>query len=356
VPRRDYYAALGVKKSASPDEIKRAFRALAKEYHPDKNPDDLDAGRRFREIMEAYECLSDPQERARYDRIGPLYRPDGKPPSPDDINNLFSDAVQTLFRRDRAERRGEDLRHPMELSLEEVATGSERTIELERLALCNRCGGEGADPDGGRKDCEACGATGKSSTRRLFRSDCPRCDGRGFVITRHCPRCEGKGRAAHREAIKVKVPPGVATGQKLKVRGKGNAGENGGPSGDLFVMIGVHEHKLFQRRGSDLICDVPLFLQEAALGAELAVPTLDGTTTIRIPPGTPSGKVFRLSGRGLPKLDAGARGDLHLRTVIEVPASLDPGARAALEALNTRLGRDAYPLRKAYDEQLRKRP
>ena len=361
MPRRDYYAILGVKRTASPDDIKRAFRGLAKEYHPDKNPLDLDAAARFREIVEAYECLSDPTERSRYDKIGPLYRPDGKPPTTDDINNLVQDAVQTLFRRDKAERRGEDLKFQLELRLEEVGSGSERTIEIERLAECERCKGDGAEPEGGKKTCEACGGSGKSATRRLFRSDCPRCDGRGFTIVARCTQCEGKGREQHRDGIKVKVPPGVATGQKLKVRGKGNVGERGGPAGDLLVLVHVADHALFQRRGADLICDVPLLLQEAALGTELVVPTLDGTTTIRIPPGTPSGKVFRLSGRGLPKLGSGsngnaARGDLHLRTAIEVPASVDPGAKAALESLGSRLGKDAYPLRTAFDAELRKRP
>jgi molecular chaperone DnaJ len=361
VPRRDYYAILGVKRSASQEDIKRAFRGLAKEYHPDKNPLDLDAETRFREIVEAYECLSDPTERSRYHKIGPLYRPDGKPPSTDDINNLVSDAVQTLFRRDKVDRRGEDLRYQLELRLEEVGSGSERTIEIERLAACERCSGDGAEPDGGKKLCDACGGSGKSQTRRLFRSDCPRCDGRGFTIVKRCVRCDGKGRADHRESIKVKVPAGVATGQKLKVRGKGNVGERGGPAGDLFVLVHVEDHALFQRRGADLICDVPLLLQEAALGVELVVPTLDGTTTIRIPPGTPSGKVFRLSGRGLPKLDGArngkaTRGDLHLRTAIEVPASVDPSGKAALESLGSRLGTEAYPLRKAFDAELRKRP
>ena len=361
MPRRDYYAILGVKRSASQDDIKRAFRGLAKEYHPDKNPLDLDAAARFREIVEAYECLSDPTERSRYDKIGPLYRPDGKPPTTDDINNLVQDAVSTLFRRDKADRRGEDLKFQLELRLEEVGSGSERAIEIERLAPCERCKGDGAEPEGGKKTCDACGGSGKSATRRLFRSDCPRCDGRGFTIVARCTQCDGKGREQHKEAIKVKVPAGVATGQKLKVRGKGNVGERGGPPGDLLVLVHVADHVLFQRRGADLICDVPLLLQEAALGTELVVPTLDGTTTIRIPPGTPSGKVFRLSGRGLPKLGSGAngksaRGDLHLRTAIEVPASVDPGAKAALESLGTRLGKDAYPMRAAFDAELRKRP
>lgn len=355
MPRRDYYSVLGVKRSASSEEIKAAFRKLAKEYHPDRNPEDVDAGRRFHELVEAYECLSDPEERSRYDKLGPFYRSDGKPPSPQDLNDFVSDALGGIFRREKT-KAGEDLRFQLEISLEEVASGTERTIELTRHATCTRCEGGGADPDGGRKHCDACDGTGKASGRRLFRSDCPRCDGRGYVITKHCEECNGKGRSEQRESIKVKVPAGVGTGQKLKVRDKGNAGELNGPAGDLYVLIHVADHPLFHRRGPDLICEVPVTIQEAALGTNLTVPTIDGTTTIRIPPGTQSGKVFRLTGRGLKKVGSSHQGDLHLKVIVEVPTELSAQARQALEALGSDLPPDAHPLRKAFEQHLSKRP
>ena len=280
MPRRDYYAVLGVTRSAAPRTSSARSGGWRRNTTPTRTRSTSTPRRASTRIVEAYECLSDPTERSRYDKIGPLYRPDGKPPTTDDINNLVQDAVQTLFRRDKADRRGEDLKFQLELRLEEVGSGSERTIEIERLAPCERCKGDGAEPQqagtGGKKTCDACGGPGKSATRRLFRSDCPRCDGRGFTIVVRCTQCDGRAASEHRDGIKVKIPAGVATGQKLKVRGKGNVGERGGPPGYFLVLVHVADHALFQRRGADLICDVPLLLQEAALGTELVVPTSTG--------------------------------------------------------------------------------
>jgi len=353
--RLDYYAVLGVSRDAPSDEIKRAFRQLALRYHPDRNPDDVDAERRFREVAEAYQCLSDDDERARYDRLGPLYRPDGKPPSPDDVNAFVRDALGSLFgRRARAEK-GEDLRYTLTITLEEVGAGVEREIEVNRMVGCKRCDRSGADPDDGRKSCERCGGTGRSGARFSLRGECGACDGRGFVTVKRCSRCQGEGRHERADQLKVKVPAGVATGQKLKLRGRGNEGRHEGSAGDLYVLVNVADHALFLRRGDDLICDAPVMLGEAALGVDLRVPTLDGSTSIRIPPGTPSGKIFRLSGRGLPNLDSRHRGDLHVKVTVEVPSELGERERSALASLAAQVPPNAYPRRRQWDEALRAR-
>lgn len=356
MPRRDYYAILGVERSASPDEIKRAFRALAMQYHPDRNPDDADAEQRFREVKEAWEVLGDAEQRARYDRLGPFYRPDGRPPSPDEVSTVVGEALAGLFRRRPTPEKGEDLRYQLSLRLEEAALGCERVIELRRMGPCRRCQGSGAEPgEGGTRTCDFCQGAGQTGGR-LLKTECPRCDGRGFLVVRRCTSCEGRGRAEDAESLKVRVPPGVATGQKLKLRGKGNLPRRGtGKPGDLYVLVEVMEHELFTRRGQDLLCEVPITFAEAALGADVAVPTLDGTTAIRIPPGTPSGQVFRLTGRGLPTPGDRGRGDLHYRVVVEVPAALGEAERRLLGELDGRLGAGAHPRREAFDARLKER-
>ncbi|MCB9741142.1 MAG: J domain-containing protein [Alphaproteobacteria bacterium] len=350
--RPDYYNILGVKRNATPADLKKAFRALALQYHPDRNPDDVEAERRFREIAEAYEVLSDPEKRSDYDRLGPFYKPNGRPMSPDELGEVIAEAFGTLFGRKSADRAGEDLRYTLVVTLEEASAGVERSIEVPRQVQCKRCDASGADPDEGRKSCEACGGSGKSSTRRLLRTACARCDGRGFVIVKACERCQGAGRHGVQDSLKVRVPAGVATGQKLKLRGRGNAGHGGGAPGDLYVVIEVAEHELFRRRGADLICDVPISFPQAALGCELRVPTLSGPTHIKVPPATPSGKILRLTGRGLPRLDRKGKGDLHLRLTIETPAELSPEQRSLLERLESLTDADTLPLREAFQRNI----
>ena len=363
--RRDYYAVLGIKRNAGPDEIRKAFRALALQFHPDRNPGDHEAERRFREVAEAWEVLGDTEQRSRYDRLGPLYTPTGRPPSTDELNDILREALGGLFRRKRPGGAGEDLRHTLSVSLEEVATGCERTLEVPRVLRCKACDASG-DAKDGRTPCGPCEGSGKSATRRLFRSDCASCGGKGYVPSRKCDRCGGEGRHSVEERLKVKVPPGVATGQKLKLKQKGNepslaGGSPGGPAGDLYVLVSVEDHTFFRRRGADLLCEVPMSFAEAALGADLEVPTLEGRTTIRIPVGTPSGKTFRLAGRGLPGVGAdrgngGPRGDLHVKVVIEVPPALTPEQRKMIAALAERLGPVDHPRRRAWEDALQSRP
>ena len=358
--RKDYYGILGVGRTASTEEIKRAFRTLALRYHPDRNPGDAEAERRFREIAEAWEVLGDAEQRSRYDRLGPLYTPSGRPPSTDEINELLRDALNGLFRRKRPGDPGDDIKYTLTVTLEEAAEGAERTVQLPRTVRCKRCDGTGDHPDG-RVACATCSGTGRSPTRRLLRTDCAACDGRGYKPAAKCDRCGGEGKHPSEERLKIKVPPGVATGQKLRLRHKGHEapawpGTAPGDPGDLYVLVQVEEHALFRRRGADLLCEVPLTFPEATLGADIAVPTLTGATTIRIPPGTPSGKTFRLPGRGLPGREGtGGKGDLHVRVVLEVPPALTPDQRAAVESLRDRLGDSAHPGRKAWDDALRSR-
>lgn len=341
---RDYYNILGVKKTATSEEIKRAFRALALKYHPDRNPNDLEADRRFKEAVEAYETLSDPEKRARYDKLGPFYKPGGAPPTADELGEMLSEAFGGLFGKKPQDRPGEDLRYNLAVTLEEVAAGVERLIEVPRQVQCRRCEGSGAHPEGGKQPCEACEGSGRSPTRRFLRTACARCDGKGFITVKACDRCSGAGRSGSEERLRVRVPAGVATGQKLKVGRKGNDGYGTGAPGDLYVIVQVSEHPVFRRRGADLLCDVPVPFSQAALGAEVRVPTLDGATTVRVPPGTASGKTLRLSGRGLPKLDERGRGDLHLRVQVEVPAKLSAEQRSLLERYDALVDEASHPL------------
>ena len=356
--RRDYYTVLGVGKTASTDEIKKAFRTLALKYHPDRNPGDAEAERRFREVAEAWEVLGDPEQRARYDRMGPLFTPSGRPPSTDELNELLRDTLNGLFRRKRPGGAGEDLKYAVSLSLEDAATGAERTLDVARTVRCRKCDGTGDHPEG-RTPCAACGGSGKSATRRFLRNECATCDGRGYTPSQKCSTCGGEGRHPQEDKLKVKIPAGVATGQKLKVKQKGNEppawpGTAPGPAGDLYVVVNVDDHPLFRRRGADLLCEIPVTFPEVALGADLVVPTLTGTTTIRIPPGTPSGKSFRLPGRGLAAVDGG-KGDLHVKVVLEVPTNLSPDQRSAVSALGERLSGEAHPARRVWDATVRSR-
>lgn len=354
MPRKDYYNTLEIGRDATGDEIKKAYRKLALQYHPDRNPDDVDAASRFRDATEAYQVLSDAEERLKFDRLGPLYRPDGRPPSPEELQEMLSDMVGGLFRRKRSQQQGEDLRTTLTVELEDVARGADRQLRVPRNVRCKRCGTTGADPDGGRKPCDGCEGTGKASGRRVFRQSCARCDGRGFVVIKRCKVCEGKGLHGSEDRLKVKVPKGVATGQKLKLHGRGHEGLANGTSGDLYVVVSVAEHPLFRRRGADLVCDLPLSYAEATLGAEVTVPLLGARTTIKVPPGTPSGRVLRLPGRGLPRPD-GALGDLHLKVEIEVPPRLDPAQTDALRRFEALTGSAVHPEREAFDRVLQER-
>lgn len=350
---RDYYNVLGIPRDASADDVKKAYRGLARRWHPDKNPGDDDADQRFKDLTEAYRTLSDPEKRKRYDRLGPLYREDGRPPRPEDVNEVVTSMFGGLFRRGRAVR-GDDLRYTVSLTLEEVASGVDKSIVVPRKVLCTSCAGVGAVPEA-RKECEVCGGTGKAKGTRLFRSSCYHCQGRGFTAEAGCERCHGDGRVGIEDTLVVKVPPGVAAGQKLKLAEKGDAAAGDGPSGDLFVIVSVEDHALFRRRGEDLLVELPLTFHELTLGADVVVPTLEGSTTIRVPARSEVGKVLRLAGRGLPRIGRSGRGDLHVQVGLELPTDLDELQRQAVEALARSLPREVHPKRAAFDRAVEER-
>jgi molecular chaperone DnaJ len=353
VMERDLYNVLGVGRSADGDEIKRAYRALALRWHPDRNPNDPVAEARFKAVNEAYRVLSDVEQRARYDRLGPLFTVDGRPPRPDEVSEVVSRMVDNLFGR-RRKTRGADLQYTLSVRLEDVVVGVQREIEVPRQVRCTPCGGAGA-PAAGRTPCPKCEGTGRSSGMRLLRATCYHCDGRGFLVLQPCATCSGAGVVLHREALRVRVPPGAATGVKLKVGAKGNEPPDAGTTGDLYVLVHVEDHALFRRRGEDVIATVPIGLLEATLGADVEVPTLEGTTIIRVPPGTSDGRVLRLGGRGLPHMKGGARGDLHLELQLEVPEGLDEAERRALRAWAEALPDARFPRRRSFHDAVRAR-
>jgi molecular chaperone DnaJ len=347
---RDYYNVLGIGRTADADELKRAYRALALRWHPDRNPGDAVAEQRFKDINEAYRVLGDPELRARYDRLGPLFTEDGRPPRPDEVSDVVSRVWDNLWGR-RRKARGEDLRVTLSVTLEEVSEGALRDVAVLRRVRCATCNGVGA-PASQRTTCKACSGSGRSTGNRLLRTSCFHCQGRGFVIDSPCRDCHGEGRIVREDTLRVKVPAGVATGQKLKLAAKGNESADGAP-GDLLVLIDVAEHALFRRRGDDLVAQVPVLFSDAVLGAEIKVPLLVGHTAIRIPPATPHGKVFRLAGRGLPT--GSGRGDLHLEIQVEVPIGLSEAERARLAALFASLPVDRHPQRAVFHQAVQER-
>ncbi len=333
--QRDYYEVLGVERDASEAEIKKAYRQLALEYHPDRNPDRPDASERFKEAAEAYEVLSDPEKRARYDRYGHAGLKGmhvGEFGSFEDILRAFSDVFggasifEDLFREPRRRRRpkGRSLRVSVEMELEEVLTGAERTISVRRSELCPVCGGRGA-AEGGLRTCATCRGHGQVESRQAFlsvRRTCPRCGGRGKIIAEACPECDGTGRVEEESDITIRIPPGVEAGARLRLRGEGEPSPEG-VRGDLFCDVYVLEHPFFDRRGPDLHCEVPISYPTAALGGTVAVPTLEGERyDLGVPRGTQSGEVLRLQRLGLPEVRTGRRGNMLVKLVVETPQEL----------------------------------
>ncbi len=342
---RDYYEILGVDRDASGEQIKKAYRKKALRYHPDRNPDDPDAAEKFKQAARAYEVLSDPEKRERYDRHGEAgLKGAGVHDfgSFDEVFSVFSDVFgggifEDFFggRRRRGPRKGRSLRVAVEIDLEEVLTGTERTISLRRAEPCPECEGRGAGPDGIRT-CSVCRGHGQVESRQGFfsmRRTCPRCGGSGKRIVEPCPRCEGTGRVREDAEITVQIPAGVESGARLQLRGEGEAAP-GGIRGDLFCDVHVREHPVFERNGGDLFCEVPLSYPTAALGGDVEVPTLQGESyELRIPPGTQSGELLRIRSMGLPDVRTGGRGDLIVRVTVETPQKLTPRQEELLREL-----------------------
>ncbi|RUL88466.1 molecular chaperone DnaJ [Tautonia sociabilis] len=364
--KRDYYEILGLQRSASADEIKSAYRQQAKKYHPDRNPGDQEAERKFREAAEAYEVLSDAEKRRRYDRYGHAglegagvhdFR------SAEEVFSAFGEIFggSGLFgdffgARRRGPRAGADLLVRLEISLEEAARGATRTIELPRKEYCDTCDGTGAKPGTVATSCDYCGGRGQIVTARGFfqmAQTCPACGGEGVRVVDPCPSCRGSGRADKIATVQVRVPAGVDTGTILQLRNQGEPGDPGAPRGNLRVQVQVRPHAFFIRKGNDLVCQVPISFPQAALGAEIEVPTLDGPADLTIPRGTQSGDILKLRGRGMPDLSGNGRGDELVEVIIETPKRLSPRQEELLRELAELEHHDVSPRRKSFLEKLR---
>jgi molecular chaperone DnaJ len=341
--KRDYYEVLGVPAEATQEEIKKAYRKLAHQYHPDKNPGDQSAEDRFKEIGEAYEVLSNPEKRQQYDRFGSAGpgRPfEGFGGFESGFGSIFDDIFEGFFsgrpggRAARAAQRGADLRYNLEVSFAEMAEGAEKDILIPRLEPCATCKGTGAKPGSQPVVCRACRGTGQVRFSQGFLTvsqTCGQCRGEGRVVEHPCQACRGLGQTKAERSLTVKIPAGVETGTRLRLAGEGEAGMRGGPPGDLYVVISVEEHPIFARRGDDLYCEVPIGFTQAALGAQIEIPTVSGKAVLKIAAGSQTGREFRIKGKGLPNIRGYGRGDLIARIFVEVPTHLTAKQRELLE-------------------------
>lgn len=345
--KRDYYEVLGVEKSADDKELKKAYRRVAMKNHPDRNPDDKAAEEKFKEASEAYEILSDSQKRAAYDQYGHAgvegqagFGGGAGGFGGGGFSDIFGDVFGDIFGGGGGGRggpsRGADLRYSLDLSLEEAVKGKTVKIKVPTLVTCNVCDGSGAKPGTSPTTCATCGGHGQVRMSQGFFSvqqTCPSCRGTGKTISDPCNNCHGQGRLEENKTLSVKVPPGVDTGDRIRLSGEGEAGDAGGPPGDLYVQVNVREHEFFQRDGKNLYCEVPISMFDACLGGEIEVPTLDGRVKLRIPSETQTGKLFRLRGKGVISVRGGAAGDLMCRVVLETPVNLSSKQKDLLEQL-----------------------
>lgn len=376
---RDYYEVLGVSRTASSGEIKKAYRKLAMKHHPDQNPNDPRAEERFKELGEAYEVVGDEEKRAAYDRYGHAAFKNGGGGGggrsgfhdPMDIfSQVFgggggSSMFDDLFgggggrRRDRSgKKRGSDLRYDLEITLEEAAEGVEKELEIEKYATCGKCSGSGSKSgSGSAKPCATCGGRGVVGQQRgifIQQATCPECKGAGQVISDPCGDCGGDGRKQAPERVTMRIPVGVDDGTRLRSTGKGDAGLRGGPPGDLYVFLHLREHDVFKREADDLYCEVPLPFSTAALGGELEVPTLTGSATMKVPPGTQGGTTFRLRDRGMPTINGRGKGDLHVEMQVEVPTRLTADQKEKLTAFTESIGEKNSPMQESFFQKAKR--
>src|SRR6266566_590014 len=369
--KRDYYEVLGVARGAHEDEIKRAYRKLAVKFHPDKNPNDPHAEEKFKELGEAYDVLIDADKRAAYDRYGHAAFSHGRGGfgggfhDPFDIfREVFGGGSGGIFEsffgggvgagRADERQRGSDLRYDMQITLEEAAFGTEKEIEIRKLDTCNQCNGSGAEPGSRSINCPTCGGRGQViSSRGFFQvsQTCPRCRGAGQIIEKPCHKCGGEGRVEKPSRVKLKIPVGIADGSRLRSSRNGEAGIRGGPHGDLYVVVHIQEHKIFQREDDHLYCEVPIPFSVATLGGEVDVPTLEGKAQLKVPAGTQSGQLFKLRGKGIINVNGRERGDLLARLLVEVPTRLNSEQRQKIEEFAALCGEENTPLRKSFFER-----
>lgn len=343
--KRCYYETLGIQPSADDAAIKRAFRNLAKDYHPDRNPNDSSAEQRFKEVNEAYDVLKDRQKRAAYDRFGHAAFEGGAGPGHGgfDFASNFSDVFEDLFgefmgggrRRRSTAQRGADLKYSLEVSLVEAFRGSEATITVPAMLACEACSGSGAEPGTEPELCPTCGGIGKVRTQQgffLVERTCPECQGKGRVIANPCDKCRGAGRVRRDKTLSVKIPKGVEDGTRIRLSGEGESGLRGGPPGDLYIFVSVTPHPLFRRENTTLHCRVPIAMTLASLGGEFEVPAIDGThAKVKVPAGTQTGHRFRIRGKGMPQLNTGFVGDLSIEVAVETPVRLSAKQKKLLQ-------------------------
>jgi molecular chaperone DnaJ len=349
----DYYDTLGIPRDASVTDIKKAFRKLALKYHPDRNPGDKECEEQFKKINEAYACLSDPQKKSNYDTYGTAEGMgtggfgfgDFTSGFGDIFGDIFGDFFGTSTRRRMRPTKGADLRYDLDLKLDEAVFGSDKKVSIPRWENCSTCGGTGAEPGKEPVVCQTCQGTGQTRLQQGFFTisrTCGRCKGEGRIITDPCKKCKGQGKLRKKRTVSLKIPAGVDAGIRLRVSGEGEAGSRGGPPGDLYVIINVQPHPFFKRKDNDLLCEVPISFVQASLGGDIEVPTIDGNAPIKIPAGTPSGRVFHLRGKGVPRLGGYGRGDQFVTVFIDVPKKLNARQKELLREFAEIGGNDIH--------------
>lgn len=373
--KRDYYEVLGIDRNADESQIKKAYRKLAKQYHPDMNPGDKAAEAKFKEVNEAYEVLSDPQKRSNYDQFGHAgVDPNGFGGGFGGFSDFgdfggIGDIFESFFGgsgfgrssgRRNGPQKGADLKYTMEITFEEAAFGVEKELPVNRMEVCGTCKGSGSKPGTSPITCSHCGGTGQVQIKQntpfgqfVNIKTCDVCRGEGKIITEPCTVCGGKGKIRKQIKIKINIPAGIDDGQTISLRGEGEPGSKGGPSGDLFVTMRIKQHALFQRQNFDVVCEIPITFAQAALGAELEVPTLDGKVKYNMPEGTQTGTVFRLKGKGIPHLRGNGRGDHYVKVVVEVPKKLNEKQKSVLREFAELSGDDVYEQRKGFFDKMK---
>ena len=377
--KRDYYEVLGLKKGASDDEIKKAFRKMAMKYHPDRNPGDKNAEEQFKQINEAYSVLSDPDKKSKYDRFGHA----GVDPNAgfggdggfggfggfggaggfEDIFDMFGGMFRgggSRQRRRNGPMKGNDLQKAMTITFEEAAFGTKKEIQISKYVECATCKGSGAEPGTSKKSCPKCGGTGEIRTTQktpfgTFQSSspCPDCGGTGQINEHPCRDCGGTGKVRKNVTISVDIPAGVDNDSVISIKGQGEPGSNGGPNGDLYVVLTVKPHKFFERKGQDLWLEIPITFDQAALGDDITVPTLEGKVSYKVPPGTQPNTVFRLRGKGIKSLRSSRKGDLYVRVILEVPTKLNGKQKKAIQNMAKEVRHDCYNKKSGFFESMK---